>query len=690
MSHSTPAALGLAADDLWEVLAARHGVVALTGQQPPIYAETVVLFQSAEEVVLFLPQPAAPAGSEVILVDSDADDEAGQDATSVHGAFARVPAADVVGVRLADVPVGSLVPFAADGRLPSLGQVALSVPLATLPESVAEAVSDLVFRDQDDVVDEDDGFAGPLFPQDLPAASGGNGLLFGEAPAPAPPLAAPIGRGRGLPPNGDVTVGRGRGLPSPGGAPPLAGGGRGRGGPRRAASPKPTIASLAAQIAAGFASTQAWQQSMDARVSAVEGRQAGLQPQEPGAAPMGALPPPGLGFPQPALQQGDPAGAAGANGVMRNIAGAIGSLLPRGLSPPRTAGPPQPSRAAPGLPAPVPQALAGGIAPGPVGGAVTPIPGTAPAGAAGIASARPAAQHQQSQQHQHQQPPPAAELPGSQPVHAGVDPAMRAVMEGLAAQSKVLTALARGASGDPSDMGFSDPLQPAPLAMSAGRAADTLMRWRGALTSAPDSVLQRVRANRNMVMQGAAAVPGAAPTYRNYLANEVPFGNARTGAYLMFALADVLDLLEAGRAREAEALGAMALTAGEQSALQGWTWNVAWTMAFVPEPPWQRIRMAPTPEHARVGARLADPGLVTAAVTRFQQMTALAEAQRKAGGLQPPQAPPRQTGAAEGGEQTGGGGGDGQRRKARKGRGGGRGAGASAAGAAAADGGDGP
>ena len=255
---------------------------------------------------------------------------------------------------------------------------------------------------------------------------------------------------------------------------------------------------------------------------------------------------------------------------------------------------------------------------------------------------------------------------------------MRVVMEGLAAQSKVLTALACGASGEPGEMGFADPLQPAPLAMGAGRAADTLMRWRSALTSAPDSVLQRIRANRNLVMQGAAAVPGAAPTYRNYLANEVPFGNARTGAYLMFALADVLDLLEAGRPREAEALGAMALTAGEQSALQGWTWNVAWTMAFVPEPPWQRIRMAPTPEHARVGARLADPGLVTAAVTRFQQMTALAEAQRKAGGLQTPQGPLRQQGPAEGGEQPGGGGSEVPKRRPRKGRGGGRGSGAAA------------
>ena len=87
--------------------------------------------------------------------------------------------------------------------------------------------------------------------------------------------------------------------------------------------------------------------------------------------------------------------------------------------------------------------------------------------------------------------------------------------------------------------------------------------------------------------------------------------------------------------------------------------------------------MPPTPEHARVGARLADPALVTAAVTRYQQMTALADAQRKAGGL--PTQPPRQLGSLDSTDQGGGGGGDAPRRQKRKGRGAGRGTGAAAA-----------
>ena len=242
-------------------------------------------------------------------------------------------------------------------------------------------------------------------------------------------------------------------------------------------------------------------------------------------------------------------------------------------------------------------------------------------------------------------------------------------MEGLAAQSRVLTALARGVTAEPGELAAPDPLQPAALSMSAGRASETLSRWRSALQTSPETILQRVRSNRNVAMQGAAVVPGAAPTYRNFLSNEVPFGGARTGAYLMFALADVLDLLEAGRAKEAEALGAMALTAGEQAALQGWTWNVAWMLSFVPEPPWQRIRMSPTPEHARVGARLADPGLLTAVVARYQQTTALAEAQRKASALTPAGGAPQGPEAGNEAPPAAGGGG----RRSRKGRGRGRG-----------------
>ena len=67
------------------------------------------------------------------------------------------------------------------------------------------------------------------------------------------------------------------------------------------------------------------------------------------------------------------------------------------------------------------------------------------------------------------------------------------------------------------------------------------------------------------------SVPG---TFRTYLAQEVPFGTAKTGAYLMFALADALDLLQAGAVAKAEAILCLTLAAGEQAALSGWNWTL--------------------------------------------------------------------------------------------------------------------
>ena len=357
----------------------------------------------------------------------------------------------------------------------------------------------------------------------------------------------------------------------------------------------------------------------------------------------------------------------------------LGSLLPRGLSPPRAGGPP-PVQAPPmSLPAPVPQALAGAMTPRPPLGTVTPLPpGTGLADVAATAvGGLPAAQFH----HFHQQPGPVVppiELTQPSPpagvAASPVDQSMRLVMEGLAAQSRVLTALARGTGAETGDLADADPLQSGSLAgMSTGRAATLMAKWRIALQTAPDSILQRVRSNRNLAMQGAAVVPGAAPTYRNFLSNEVPFGKARTAAYLMFALADVLDLLEAGKPKEAEALGAMVLAAGEQAALQGWTWSVAWTMAFVPEPPWQRIGIAPTPEHARIGSKLVDPSLLAAAVTRYQQTTTLLEAQRKATAQSPywpPARPSASTDAAADDHAAAGAGAEKAPRKGRRPRGG--------------------
>ena len=113
------------------------------------------------------------------------------------------------------------------------------------------------------------------------------------------------------------------------------------------------------------------------------------------------------------------------------------------------------------------------------------------------------------------------------------------------------------------------------------------------------------------------------------MTTQVPFGNARTAAYLMFALADVSDLMEAGRWTEAQAIVSLALAGGEQAALQGWQWPLAWMLTSLAEPPWAHIRRQPTPEDGRSLSRLADPGHMAAVVSYFRDLIAVGEAQRR-------------------------------------------------------------
>jgi len=77
---------------------------------------------------------------------------------------------------------------------------------------------------------------------------------------------------------------------------------------------------------------------------------------------------------------------------------------------------------------------------------------------------------------------------------------------------------------------------------------------------------------------------------RSYLSSEVPFGDAKTAAYLMFGMADVADLLEHGKVALAEAHLQLLLAAGEQAALQSWQWPLAWLITQLPEPAWSMIR----------------------------------------------------------------------------------------------------
>ena len=244
-----------------------------------------------------------------------------------------------------------------------------------------------------------------------------------------------------------------------------------------------------------------------------------------------------------------------------------------------------------------------------------------------------------------------------------------AMATAMAEQAKAMAAMAATyARQDGGTELLSDLTGDHALGFRGARGTTALQSWRKLLQDKPTTVTARVRSNRNQALVGLGGASDVVPSMRNYFATEVPFGHAKTAAYLVFGLADVSDLMEGGRWHEAEALVSLLLAASEQAALQEWQWSLAWVMTFLAEPPWTRIRgHAPAAQDLKSVSKLADPHLLAAAVGHLKDVMAISEAQRRSG-----TAPP--SGKAEGSSEV-----------APKGRGrrGGKG-GSSAAGAGAA------
>ena len=235
--------------------------------------------------------------------------------------------------------------------------------------------------------------------------------------------------------------------------------------------------------------------------------------------------------------------------------------------------------------------------------------GTAPAVAGGAGSAAPVP---------HAQAPPGL----------GGDAALAAT---LAEQARAISAMAQGlAQSDPSST-LLEGLAPSAYAprLQGARGAAALHSWRQLFHDKPETITARIRGNRTRAMAGLAASSETHATMRNYFSTEVPFGNARTAAYLLFGLADVADMMEGGRWREAEALVNLLLAAGEQAALSSWQWTLAWILTFAAEPPWNRIKVQPQ-EEIRGMSWLADPELRADAVGHLKDMATITEAQRRA------------------------------------------------------------
>ena len=115
----------------------------------------------------------------------------------------------------------------------------------------------------------------------------------------------------------------------------------------------------------------------------------------------------------------------------------------------------------------------------------------------------------------------------------------------------------------------------------------------------PEKVTAVVRSNRNRELDRVSGYEqSGSRSTRAFLLKQLPVGKARSAVYLIFGLAEVFDLLEAGKWRLAEARVALLLVAAEQAALEDWRWPVAWSPTHLPEPPFHLMPRMCAPREA--------------------------------------------------------------------------------------------
>jgi len=118
---------------------------------------------------------------------------------------------------------------------------------------------------------------------------------------------------------------------------------------------------------------------------------------------------------------------------------------------------------------------------------------------------------------------------------------------------------------------------------------------------------------------------------KSCLIKQVPLQRSKNQIYFMFLLAEAFDLMTAGDWMGAQALIALGLVAGEQAAMDHWSWHTAWLLTFLPDPPFHLLQDSLGPHLTRPHAKLADHSWINAAAAYTKDMAILAEARKGRG-----------------------------------------------------------
>ena len=115
-----------------------------------------------------------------------------------------------------------------------------------------------------------------------------------------------------------------------------------------------------------------------------------------------------------------------------------------------------------------------------------------------------------------------------------------------------------------------------------------------------------------------------------FFAHECPLGNAKTLTYMLFGVAQAFDEAGEGMWLQAEDTLAKVLVAGEQAAIDNSSWQTAWLLSHLPEPPWNHVQQnRPRNDAMRPFAKLSDPTWTAAAIAYSKDVAAMNEMRSK-------------------------------------------------------------
>jgi len=175
-----------------------------------------------------------------------------------------------------------------------------------------------------------------------------------------------------------------------------------------------------------------------------------------------------------------------------------------------------------------------------------------------------------------------------------------------------------------------------------------------AVTARPEAIYGSVEQLMVEAIQGGpashAAGSGSSLETANpfvYLEHRSRVANYRSTVCWLWQIAAIHKALMDGRPKVARARAALALAAGEQFSIDGGSWDLAWEMTLMDEPPYDAFARHGQDQSRAPGTRLIDPRWLEVHLARLRDQDDMKERRRRLQGHRPPPAPTPHAGGEE-------------------------------------------